>query len=124
MDLINIFHHLLQSSEWCLATNMVSHLRKYPISILSHENIPGDDENLPDIMTNMVVDYYGNVKEANNVFFHEASDDYYLTWNKGHINDDIIISNFSKEPIWENSTFRLYRSNENPDMIFTGRGFL
>ena len=99
------------------------YLRKHPISILSHENIPGDDENLPDILTNMVVDYYGNVKEANNVFFHGATDDYYLTWNKGHTNDDIIVKNFSKPPLWKNETFRLFNAKENPDMIFTGRGY-
>jgi hypothetical protein len=99
------------------------YLRDHPISILSHENIPGDDENLPDILTNKVVDYYGNVREANNVFFHGATDDYFLTWNVSHVNKDIATTRFMTSPVWENSTFRLFQAADNPDIVFTGRGY-
>ncbi|MGE5617078.1 MAG: hypothetical protein ACM3X5_09200, partial [Bacillota bacterium] len=99
------------------------YLRDHRISLMSHENIPGDDENLPDIHTNKVVDYYGNVREANNVFAHGASDDYYLTWNVDHLNRDIVNPHFSAPPVWQDHTFRLFRASENPGMIYTGRGF-
>jgi hypothetical protein len=99
------------------------YLKDNKISILSHENIPGDDENLPGIFDNNVTDYYGRVHEANNVFFHGAEDEYYLTWNKNHINRDIVDVDFLSKPLWENSTFRLFTAKENPDMAFTGRGF-
>jgi hypothetical protein len=99
------------------------YLRKHRISLLAHENIPGDDENLPDIMTNKVVDYYGNVREANNVFFHGAEDQYYLTWSETHLNRDIVEPRFSAPPVWQDGTFRLFRAADNPDMAFTGRGF-
>ena len=99
------------------------YLRGTRISLLAHENIPGDDENLPDIHTNKLVDYYGNVREANNVFFHGAADDYYLIWSEKHINRDIAVPRFSTPPLWSDETFRLYRAADNPDMLFTGRGF-
>lgn len=99
------------------------YLRDYRTSMLSHQVLPGDDENLPNILTNLVTDYYGNVSEATNVFFHGATDDFILTWNEGHINDDIVVPNFKTKPIWENSTFRLFRSRDNPDQVFTGRGY-
>ncbi|HUQ26983.1 MAG TPA: hypothetical protein VM051_00230 [Usitatibacter sp.] len=99
------------------------YLRDQRISLLAHENIPGDDENLPDVMTNKLVDYYGNVREANNVFFHGAEDQYYLTWNESHLNHDIVEPRFSAEPVWKDRTFRLFRAADNPDMVFSGRGF-
>lgn len=99
------------------------YLREHRISLLSHELMPGDDENLPNIFTNLVTDYYGNVREATNVFFHGATDDFILTWNEGHINEDIVVNNYKTSPIWENSTFRLYRSKDVPDQVFTGRGY-
>jgi len=99
------------------------YLRGSRISLLAHENIPGDDENLPDIQTNKLVDYYGNVREANNVFFHGAEDDYYLTWSESHVNRDIAEPRYSVPPVWRDDTFRLFRSADNPDMIFTGRGY-
>lgn len=99
------------------------YLRKTRVSLLAHENIPGDDENLPDIATNKIVDYYGNVREANNVFFHGAEDDYYLIPSESHINRDITMSPFATAPLWQNGTFRLFRAADNPDMVFTGRGF-
>jgi hypothetical protein len=92
-------------------------------SIMSHETMPGDDENLPDIMTNEVVDYYGNRRDAINPFFHGAADDYYLTWATKHINQDIAITQYTNDPLWENSTFRLFSKQASPNLLFTGRGF-
>jgi hypothetical protein len=99
------------------------YLRGSRLSLLAHENIPGDDENLPNIDTNMLVDYYGNVREANNVFFHGAADDYYLVWGASHINRDIAEPRFTAPPVWQDGTFRLFRAADNPDMVFTGRGY-
>jgi hypothetical protein len=99
------------------------YLKDTPISLLSHENIPGDDENLPGILSNQVTDYYGNIREANNVFFHGAIDAYYLIWNESHLNKDIAIPRFRTSPVWQNRSFRLFKAADNPDMIFTGRGF-
>ena len=99
------------------------YLRDMRLSLLAHENIPGDDENLPDIQTNKLVDYYGNVREANNVFAHGAADDYYLTWSEHHVNRDIAEPRYSSPPVWQDGTFRLFRAADNPDMFFTGRGY-
>ena len=99
------------------------YLREHRVSMLSHESMPGDDENLPNISTNFVTDYYGNIREATNIFFHGAADDFILTWNEGHINEDIVANRFHTPPIWENSTFRLFSAKDNPDQVFTGRGF-
>ena len=99
------------------------YLRTHKISLMSHENIPGDDENLPDVATNKLVDYYGNVREANNVFNHGAQDQYYLTWSETHLNRDIVEPRFTAPPVWQDATFRLFKAADNPDMAFTGRGF-
>lgn len=99
------------------------YLREHRVSMLSHESMPGDDENLPNIETNLVTDYYGNIREVADMFFHGAKDDFILTWNEGHINEDIVANRFHKPPLWENSTFRLFNANDNPDQVFTGRGF-
>jgi hypothetical protein len=92
-------------------------------SIMSHETMPGDDENLPDIITNEVVDYYGNRRDAINPFFHGAVDDYYLTWAANHINRDIAITRYTNDPLWENNTFRLFSKQASENLLFSGRGF-
>lgn len=99
------------------------YLRDHKLSLLSHEMMPGDDENLPDIQSNEVVDYYGNRREAFNPFFHGATDDYYLTWSEKHLNQDIAITSYAKTPLWENNTFRLFSKEGNPNILITGRGF-
>jgi hypothetical protein len=90
---------------------------------MSHEMMPGDDENLPDISTNEVIDYYGNRREALNPFFHGAVDDYYLTWSTKHINQDIAFTQYAADPLWQNDTFRLFAKQDNPNLLFSGRGF-
>lgn len=99
------------------------YMRGIKTSILSHDMIPGEDENLPDIETNEVVDYLGNIRNADNPFFHGAEDDYYLTWSSKHINKDITETKFSLPPVWENNSFRLFSKTGNPNILFTGRGF-
>lgn len=93
-------------------------------SILAHESLPGDDENLPDVQTGKVVDYYGNVMDAKNAFFHGGnSDDFYLTWTRTDLNQDIVYPQFAPRPLWENRSFRLFRASDSRDILFTGRGF-
>lgn len=100
------------------------YLRDFRQSILAHETMPGDDENLPDVQTDTVVDYYGNVRYAINDFLHGGtSDKYYLTWNRGDINQDIAEMKFDAKPLWESRTFRLYRASDVNDVVFTGKGF-
>ncbi|WP_128981970.1 hypothetical protein [Halarcobacter ebronensis] len=97
------------------------YLRNYKTSIMSHLQLPGDDENLPDIKTNLVVDYYGNIKLAENPFLHE-NDDYYLI-SIDKFNNDIVINGNNKNNIYENKTFKLFKNNDIKDLLFTGRGF-
>ena len=93
-------------------------------SMLSHETMPGDDENLPDVETQDVVDYYGNVRKAVNEFFHGGTaDHFYLTWNRDDINQDITEPAFKGPPLWENRSFRLFPASAAKDILFTGRGF-
>ena len=100
------------------------YLRDQRLSILAHEIMPGDDENLPDVETNTLVDYYGNVKKMVNDFFHTgAADGYYLTWGNEDLNYDIADPKFTGKPLWENGSFRLYPASAARDILFTGRGF-
>ena len=99
------------------------YLNNFKLSLLSHDNIPGDDENLPDVINNTVIDYYGNVGLAKNIFFHGAQDSWYLTWNEPHRNKDISMTDYKNPPVWENETFRLFRADNTPDFLVTGRGF-
>ncbi len=96
----------------------------YRQSMLSHEIMPGDDENLPDVETDDVVDYYGNVRKSFNDFFHGGtSDRFYLTTSLTDINQDITQPAFKGRPLWENGSFRLYPASAATDILFTGRGF-
>jgi len=98
--------------------------RPYRESILAHEILPGDDENLPDVETGMSTDYYGNVRESANQFFHGgASDDFYLTWGPRDINQDIVVHDYRAQPIWQDGSFQLYRASETRDLLLSGRGF-
>jgi hypothetical protein len=100
------------------------YLRATRLSILSHETLPGDDENLPDVETGNVVDYYGNVRPDKNDFFHSgASDQFYITWSTGDLNQDIVNPTFAGPPVWANGSFRLFRKEDARDILFTGRGF-
>lgn len=99
------------------------YLRDYRQSILAHETLPGDDENLPDVRSGMVVDYYGNVRPDQNAFFHGDSDDFILTWGVHDLNQDIVAPRFAAPPVWENPSFRLFRASDARDVLFTGRGF-
>lgn len=99
------------------------YLKKFRQSIPVHETMPGDDENLPDVLTNSVMDYYGNLRTAENPLAHQYFDDYILTWNTGHLNRDIVNPNLSAKPIWENHTFRLFDFKNSYDVLVTGRGF-
>lgn len=98
------------------------YLRDLRLSILGHQLIPADDENLPDVITRRATDYYGNVWVDHNFYFHGASDDYYLTWNDSHVNQDIVERRLPA-PIWQNRSFRLFSGPECPDFLFTGRGW-
>jgi hypothetical protein len=100
------------------------YIKEFRQSFLSHWLMPGDDENLPDLETNVVVDYYGNVERLRNDFFHGgAADQYILTWNKPDLNRDIVATDFTAKALWENSSFRLFRADDVHDLLFTGRGF-
>lgn len=100
------------------------YIRDFRQSFLSHYLMPGDDENLPDIETNVVVDYYGNVEKLRNDYFHGgASDQFILTWNKGDLNRDIVPTDYAARPVWENGSFRLFRAADLQDLLFTGRGY-
>lgn len=100
------------------------YLRDQRLSILAHETMPGDDENLPDVETHKIVDYYGNVRNDFNDFFHTgAADDFYLTWGTKDLNHDIADPKFIGEPLWENGSFRLYPASAAKDIVFTSRGF-
>jgi len=98
------------------------YLRDFKVSWLGHYLIPGDDENLPDLVTRRVADYYGNVGIDRNFYFNGATDDFYLTWNEAHTNKEIL-SQPLPTPLWQNRTFRLFRSSECPDFLFLGRGW-
>jgi hypothetical protein len=98
------------------------YLRKFRISILSHYLMPGDDENLPDVVTRRVLDYYGNQTVDKNDWFHGACDDYILTTTPEHLNSDIIDQPLPT-PIWKNGTFQLFRAGDVPNFAFAGRGF-
>jgi len=98
------------------------YLRDFRISWLGHYLIPGDDENLPDIVTRRVADYYGNVAIDRNFYFNGATDDFYLTWNEAHTNKEILAQPLP-QPLWQNRTFRLFRASECPDFLFLGRGW-
>jgi hypothetical protein len=100
------------------------YLKERRQSILAHDLIPGDDENLPDIETNVVVDYYGNVERLKATYFHGGSSDaFFMTGGAGDINHDIVASSIDAKPIWENRSFRLYRAADTGDILTTGRGF-
>lgn len=97
------------------------YLRDFKTSIMSHLELPGDDENLPDTLSNEVIDYYGNVKIVSNPFLHKYNDFYLI--NKSEKNQDITLNQLSSKPIYENGTFALYRSAQVKDFLFTGRGW-
>jgi hypothetical protein len=98
------------------------YLQDFRVSVLSHYVFPSDDENLPDIKTRLVTDYYGNVGPDYNQFFHGATDDYYLTQTDATINQEIVEQNLPK-PEWSNRTFQLLRAEDTPGFLVTGRGF-
>jgi hypothetical protein len=98
------------------------YLDDIPHSIISHTSMPGDDENLPDVVTRRVIDYYGNELHDENPLFHGESDAYLLMANEDHMNYDIIDQELPA-PIWRNRTFRLLRATEVRDLLFTGRGY-
>jgi len=98
------------------------YLRNFKLSWLSHYQIPGDDENLPDITTRRVVDYYGNVRTDHNMFFHGATDQYLLTFSPTHLNQEIVTQELP-QPIFQDRTFRFYRADQCKDFLFTGRGW-
>jgi hypothetical protein len=103
---------------------MAYYLRGVRQSILSHEMMPGDDENLPDVQTNTTTDYYGNVRHDGNAFLNGGMrDQFYLTWGKGDLNQDIATIGEGAKPIWENRSFKLYRASDLHDVLFTGKGF-
>src|SRR6185369_4565454 len=56
-------------------------------------------------------------------FHGGTSDQYYLTWNYGDYNPDIVANQFSAKPLWQNPSFRLFRAADVHDLLFTGRGF-
>ena len=99
------------------------YLRDLRQSVLSHDLMPGDDENLPDPETNTRVDYYGNVQQVKNPYFHGAVDEFYLTWGPADLNYDITQTGFKGQPLWENGSFRLYPASQARDVLFTGHGF-
>jgi len=100
------------------------YIRDFRQSILSHVLIPGDDENLPDIETDVAVDYYGNVERRKAEHFHGGTrDQFYLTGSTTDINHDIIDQDFGARPVWENGSFRLFRASDLHDVLLTGRGF-
>ena len=100
------------------------YLKDFRQSFLAHVLMPGDDENLPDIESNVVVDYYGNVERLRAEYFHGGtSDQFYLTGSTTDINHDIIDQDFGARPLWENGTFRLFRASDLHDILLTGRGF-
>jgi hypothetical protein len=91
-------------------------------SFLGHHLFPGDDENLPDIRSRRVVDYYGNITRDNQLYFNGATDDYYLTWTDQSYNQDIVQRTLPAA-IWRNRSFQLLRAYQSPDFIYTGRGW-
>jgi len=97
------------------------YLRNYKTSIMSHLQLPGDDENLPDIKTSQVVDYYGNITISSNPFLHDKNDFYLI--NKSNKNQDVTNNFINAKPIYENSTFALYKNKDIKDFIFTGKGW-
>ncbi|MEP7068152.1 MAG: hypothetical protein ABI789_02880 [Usitatibacter sp.] len=100
------------------------YLKDFRQSFLSHVLIPGDDENLPDIDSEVVVDYYGNIERLRAEYFHGgASDQFFLTGSTTEINHDIIDQDFGAKPLWQNGTFRLFRASDLHDILITGRGF-
>ncbi len=106
-----------------IQNNWVSYyLKDFRLSMLSHHLFPGDDENLPDVITRRTIDYFGNHGTDRNEWFHGASDDYILTVNPEHLNSDILQQRLPK-PVWRDRTFQLLRAADIPDFIFTGRGF-
>jgi hypothetical protein len=91
-------------------------------SYLGQYLLPGDDENLPDVVSRRVVDAYGNVSIDSPTFFHGARDDYYLVNRQGVVNSDIVRRSIERV-VWQDSTFMLLRSSETPDFMYPGRGF-
>jgi hypothetical protein len=104
-------------NEW-----VAYYLRACRTSLLGHHLIPADDENLPDVVTRVVADYYGTPAVDDNPYFHGAGDDYYLTWNNGYLNQEIVEQDLPR-PVWESRTFRLLKSSDVHDLLFTGRGW-
>ncbi len=98
------------------------YLRNFKLSWLSHYLIPGDDENLPDVITRRVVDYYGNVRVDRNMFFHGATDQYILTTSPAHLNHEIVEQELPA-PIFQDKTFRFFQADDCKDFIYTGRGW-
>jgi hypothetical protein len=99
------------------------YMRDIRASLLSHNLMPGDDENLADPETRTRVDYYGNVEPVTNNYFHGATDDFYLTWGRDDPNKDIADPGFKGPPVWENGSFRLYSAKTARDILYTGTGF-
>jgi len=98
------------------------YLRTLRLSWLSHYQIPGDDENLPDVITRRVVDYYGNIRTDHNMFFHGATDQYILTSSATHLNQEIVHQELPS-PIFQDQTFRFFRATDCKNFLYTGRGW-
>jgi hypothetical protein len=98
------------------------YLRDFRTSWLAHELLPGDDENLPDIITRRAVDYYGNEGFDQRALFHGTGDDFLLLPVDEHLNSDIVQQELHR-PLWRDSTFQLLRGEDAPDFAITGRGF-
>jgi len=98
------------------------YLRHFKLSWLGHYLIPGDDENLPDVLTRRVVDYYGNVRVDRNMFFHGATDQYILTTSPTHLNQEIVHQELP-QPLFQDETFRFFRADQCKDFVYTGRGW-
>jgi len=98
------------------------YLKNFRISFLGQWQMPGDDENLPDLVTRRVVDAYGNAGFDSQLFFHKATDDYYLVNQSGVVNGEIVRNHYP-QPLWQNSTFKLVKASDTPDFVFVGRGF-
>jgi hypothetical protein len=99
------------------------YLRHAKISYLGHELMPGDDENLPDVTSRRVSDYFGTVTTDQPSYFHGVTDDFYLTWTEESLNQDIVSRGMLPEPLWSEGTLQLISAGAAPNFIYTGRGW-
>jgi hypothetical protein len=97
------------------------YLRGNRLSYLGSWAMPGDEENLPDRVTRVYYDPYGNPTPFSTPFYHGPHDDYYLVNQPGKLNADIFRYTMG-EPVWQNDTFALVRSSETKGFLFSGHG--